>query len=104
MSESHPKSSAFKKKNFTVFEQSGDEMAECDSCKLWYHQHCMDIPSEVFSGLDVPWKCKKCEKLSFMHTKCADQLVLIFLLCKPTLYLNMSDPSHMVHRYVVSAH
>ena len=42
-------------------EQSGDEMAECDSCKVWYHRHCMDIPSEVFSGLDVPWKCKKCE-------------------------------------------
>ena len=38
-----------------------DEMAECDSCKLWYHRHCMDIPSEVFSGKDVPWKCKKCE-------------------------------------------
>ena len=41
-------------------EEEGDEMAECDSCKRWYHRHCMDIPQEVFSGMDVPWTCKLC--------------------------------------------
>ena len=25
-----------------------DKMAECDMCKTWYHQHCMDIPDNVF--------------------------------------------------------
>ena len=35
-----------------------DQMAECDGCKVWYHQHCMDIASEVFDNPDVPWKCK----------------------------------------------
>ena len=25
-----------------------DVMARCDSCKVWYHQHCIDIPSVVF--------------------------------------------------------
>ena len=33
-------------------EGKGDEMAECDSCHIWYHRHCMDIPSKVF-----PVKC-----------------------------------------------
>ena len=29
-------------------EQTGDVMAECDSCHIRYHRHCMDILSEVF--------------------------------------------------------
>ena len=41
-------------------EEVGDEMAECDLCKQWFHKHCMDIPQEVFSGLNVPWTCKIC--------------------------------------------
>ena len=48
-----------------------DQMAECDACKVWYHQHCMDIPSEVFNNPDVPWKCKRCgnlvSSLSLIH-------------------------------------
>ena len=42
-----------------------DQMAECEACKVWYHQHCMDmdIPNEVFNNPDVTWKCKKCELL-----------------------------------------
>ena len=28
-------------------EEKGDEMAQCDVCHVWYHRHCMDIPSEV---------------------------------------------------------
>ena len=41
-------------------EERGDKMAECDICKTWYHQHCMDIPSDVFGYSEVPWKCKSC--------------------------------------------
>ena len=41
-------------------EETGDEMAECDSCHVWYHRHCMDIPSEVFGDSDVFLKCKMC--------------------------------------------
>lgn len=40
----------------------GDEMAQCDSCDVWYHQQCMDIPSEVFGDSNVPWVCKNCIK------------------------------------------
>ena len=42
-------------------EKTGDKMAECEACEVWYHQHCMDIPNEVFDRVDVPWKCKKCK-------------------------------------------
>ena len=41
-------------------EESGDEMAECESCLVWYHRHCMDIPSEVFGDTEVSWKCNAC--------------------------------------------
>ena len=41
-------------------EEKGAEMAECDFCNVWYHRHCMDIPSEVFGEQEIPWKCKKC--------------------------------------------
>ena len=41
-------------------EEKGDEMAKCDSCHVWYHCHCMDIPSEVFGELDIHWECKAC--------------------------------------------
>ena len=41
-------------------EETGDEMAECDLCHVWYHRHCMDIPNEVFGDSDVFWKCKIC--------------------------------------------
>ena len=44
-------------------EERGDKMAECDVCKTWYHQHCMDIPSDVFGDSEVPWKCKACASL-----------------------------------------
>ena len=42
-------------------EEEGDKMAECDKCKTWFHQHCMDIPDNVFDDeTEVPWKCKSC--------------------------------------------
>ena len=28
---------------------TGDKMAECEVCKTWFHQHCMDIPDKVSS-------------------------------------------------------
>ena len=37
-------------------EESGNEMAKCDSCQVWYHRHCMDIPSEEQTGLQR-WEC-----------------------------------------------
>ena len=41
--------------------EEGDKMAECDVCKIWYHQHCMDIPDNVFDDeTEVPWKCRSC--------------------------------------------
>ena len=43
-------------------EEKGDEMAECDVCHVWYHRHCMDIPSEVFGEVEVNWECKRCVK------------------------------------------
>ena len=30
-----------------------DQMAMCDFCHVWYHRHCMDIPSEVFGESEV---------------------------------------------------
>ena len=48
-------------------EAPGDEMALCDSCQIWYHRHCMDIPSDVFGELDIPWVCKACCNSS-IHT------------------------------------
>ena len=44
-------------------EKVGDKTAKCEACKVWYHQHCMDIPSEVFDNSDLPWKCKHCQVL-----------------------------------------
>ena len=41
-------------------EEKGDEMVQCDVCHVWYHRHCMDIPSEVFGESDVHWECKYC--------------------------------------------
>ena len=35
-----------------------DQMAECDACKVWYHQHCMDIPTEVLTIQMFPGSVK----------------------------------------------
>ena len=42
----------------------GFQMALCDSCIVWYHRHCMDIPSEVFGESEVHWECKRCTHLA----------------------------------------
>ena len=59
-------------------------MAECDAYKIWYHQHCMDIPPEVFDNPDVPWKCKKCEHL------------------KPCVILRFALTSHVYYSVLVA--
>ena len=45
--------------SYRMPEENSYEMAECDSCNVWYHRHCMDIPSEVFGEHDIQWVCKK---------------------------------------------
>ena len=40
--------------------EGAEEMAQCDTCHIWYHHHCMDIPSVVFGDVEVPWVCKIC--------------------------------------------
>ena len=41
-------------------EREGENFAECDSCHIWYHRHCMDIPSEVFDeDSEAHWECKR---------------------------------------------
>ena len=44
-------------------EEAGDDMAECDACKAWYHRYCQDIPVAVFKGVDVPWICSACSSV-----------------------------------------
>ena len=36
-----------------------NDMAECDSCHVWYHRHCMDIPM-FDKEEDIYWECKAC--------------------------------------------
>ena len=36
-------------------------MACCDACDTWYHQGCIDIPSEVFEDEGVFWVCDNCK-------------------------------------------
>ena len=40
--------------------EGAEEMAQCDTCHIWYHHHCMDIPSIMFGDVEVPWVCKTC--------------------------------------------
>ena len=36
-------------------------MAECDTCKLWYHQICLNIPDRVFKKTrSAKWTCSEC--------------------------------------------
>ena len=41
-------------------EEKGVDMAECESCGVWFHRHCEDIPAEVFARSNVHWICKAC--------------------------------------------
>ena len=47
-------------------EEKGDEMAQCDVCHVWYHRHCMDIPSEV-SVRDVYMSNEQSESCYSLH-------------------------------------
>ena len=42
---------------------SKNSMAECDSCKQWYHRGCVQIPASLFDpqlSLYGLWKCPSC--------------------------------------------
>ena len=33
----------------------------CDSCDIWFHQECLNMPNEIFTALcDISWECAKC--------------------------------------------
>lgn len=38
-------------------------MVECDSCKQWYHQDCLEIPDSIFNKKckSKKWTCSRCE-------------------------------------------
>ena len=40
-------------------EFGSEKMAQCESCKEWYHQSCQKIPNTVFTDPNVDWKCFK---------------------------------------------
>ena len=35
-------------------------MAECCNCGEWFHQKCMNIPTNVFTLPDASWECNQC--------------------------------------------
>ena len=41
-------------------EEEDVDMAECESCGMWFHRHCVDIPKKVFTTPDIQWVCKEC--------------------------------------------
>ena len=38
-----------------------DNFAECENCKSWYHQSCLNIPDEVFGSEEINWVCDSCK-------------------------------------------
>ena len=33
----------------------------CDSCDVWFHQDCLNMPNEIFTALcDISWECANC--------------------------------------------
>ena len=70
-----------------------DEMAQCDVCHVWYHRHCMDIPSEVFGESEVHWECKRS-----VHSQ---RVVVLCTLLK--VYLPVCS-SHIVNHTQVCLH
>ena len=35
-------------------------MIQCDSCKEWYHSHCVTVPESVWSDSNSVWHCASC--------------------------------------------
>ena len=66
-------------------ELPGDKMAECESCKQWFHSHCVDIPNSVFnSEADVRWLCRDCQSVSVFYC----HFHSVFLSCSPNVSVN----------------
>ena len=38
-----------------------DDYVECENCKSWYHQSCLNIPDEVFGSKEIHWVCDSCK-------------------------------------------
>ena len=44
---------------------NGEErMIECEKCKEWFHQTCMEVPKSVFEDDESCWQCKACHLCS----------------------------------------
>ena len=41
------------------FAKYGD-LAQCQSCRMWYHHKCAAIPQEAFTSKHFIWKCMSC--------------------------------------------
>ena len=40
--------------------QEGGSMILCDLCGEWYHDTCVNVPSEVWATSDSNWQCCNC--------------------------------------------
>ena len=38
-----------------------DDMASCALCGEWFHQHCLDIPNQIFKKKAQQWLCSDCQ-------------------------------------------
>ena len=48
----------------------------CDSCDVWYHQHCLAMPDAVFQALhNVSWECVQCGLPNF-STSLFDTIII----------------------------
>ena len=51
-------------------EEEDDKMAECDLCKTWYHQHCMDIPDIVLMKPRSPGSVNSVPECEIVIIRC----------------------------------
>ena len=38
-----------------------EDMVECELCRIWFHQKCLDIPDHIFDDKDNSWTCTHCQ-------------------------------------------
>ena len=54
-----------------------EKMAQCDSCKEWFHKSCPKIPNIVFTDPNVEWKC--CTVHVQVLANCIVQLTVLLM-------------------------